>query len=156
MATAIGIRTLLGKLQARLQALTAGLALMNRAGEAAALGVYVYRIPNNLLEDDSEREYPYLVLRHIAGGDGESKGLLKVRCFVGLFNSGADFAGEEDLESVLDAILQLPLGQEFSPYFLQPGTTFQFGDVEEGRQSIDKFYMTADLSFSREAFYLNY
>ena len=158
----IGIKALLDDLQDRLETLTASIVLLKRDGTTeTTLNVYLRSIPNELLgpnpdEEDEGREYPYLVLRQISGRDGAQAGTLLVRCFIGIFNPGADFAGEDDLEAILSAILQLPLAQDFAPFALLPEITFQFGSEKEGAQGVDKYFMTADLHFSREAIYLNY
>ncbi len=160
MATALNIRPTLEKLKARLKLLTAGLILMDVDSAPAALGVYLYSIPNALLQRDNDpdtaHEYPYLVIRPVAGDDGMQSGSLRVRCFVGLFNPGENFEGEDDLESVAAAILRLSDEQDYAPYALEPDIKFQLGGEKNGAQEVDKFYMTADLILTREALFTNY
>lgn len=154
MPTALSIRPLLDAVKARLEELTAGMEFSTSSGGTAALAVYLYRVPNEILADGGD-PYPFALLRPRGGSDGDGLGTTRLWLLFGLTNGDEDGAGDEQLEDLAAAVCRLSENQAFAPHALRPEIAFRFGQDETGAQAHPEYQLTADLIFDRESVYLN-
>jgi hypothetical protein len=152
--TALNIRPLLEKIQARLEELTATMEFSTAAGVPAALAVHLYRVPNALLADGAA-PYPFALLRPVSGGDGDGLGTLRVWLLFGLTCAEEDGTGDEQLEALAAVVCRLSENQAFYPHALRPEIIFRFGEGESGAQAHPDYQLTAELVFDRQSVFLN-
>lgn len=156
MTTILNIRPLLDAVKTRLtELLTAQTFAVKGAEEPAPVAIHLYRLPNSAKADVTEDICPWGVIAQLGGGENSQEGTITLRLIFGIYNEGEDGEGDFDVERILAAVLRLSENQDFHPHVLQPDIKYFFGHPDSGAQNHPEYYLTVNLSFTREPVYLN-
>lgn len=143
---------LLAAIKARLLVLLAGVSYDDPVGGQSPPAIWFGSLPPKRSETEQGQDFPFVVIRPLAGSADRSEQLSTIRLICGIYSGEDDIeTGVDQVHDLAERLLAIQRERGFAPYRLNLPVTWKFGDETDpgnpGNQPHPFYFLTIDLSF---------
>ena len=140
---------LLREIEARVAAILTGELFDDPAGGSSEPMVLVGGLDPKRSGQKNEEDFPFVVIRPLQGGSTLHDETETVQIIAGIFTAGDVLSGITEIDRMKELLGSLAADRVFTPYLMEAGMKWQWGENKTGHQPHPYYYLTIQVPFKR-------